>query len=302
MKKVASYEELSKLIFSNLKKNVITNMFMTKEVLETEITFGNLYYILFSNGLFIIRDRAEYFVLNYYINNIDSKETKEEIEEILKEKIKKKIVIEVVGKTESDEKYIKICQLLEECGLEKTIVRERFSKKEEIIEDNGINDNGINDSSINNNSKNKNIEIVDNVNNNIKKIRYCEKADIKEVKNILELYFDKFHGCIPTIAQIEEDIKNKKIIKAVVENSDDEEIAGILHVDYNNNSSEIRHLAVKDEHRNKNIGTSLISYFTLTIKTQKSTVWTGKENIIAQKVYEKNGYKKDGYVSTVFEN
>ena len=148
MKKVASYEELSKLIFSNLKKNVITNMFMTKEVLETEITLGNLYYILFSNGLFIIRDRAKYYVLNYYINNIDSKETKEEIEEILKEKIKKKIVIEVVGKTESDEKYIKICQLLEECGLEKTIVRERFSKKEDIIENNAINDNNINDNNI----------------------------------------------------------------------------------------------------------------------------------------------------------
>ena len=34
-------------------------------------------------------------------------------------------------------------------------------------------------------------------------------------------------------------------------------------------------------------------------KVDNKTVWTGVENKAAQRVYERNGYIRDGYVSTV---
>lgn len=279
MNKVNNYQEISKLIFANLKKDVITNTFLAKKEFENEILNGNLYYSLINNGVLIIRDRKDYIIINYYLNDVNNKENivtlKNEIQNIYKysEVEDKKIVIEVVGKEECNEKYLQQVNLFMQIGLHVAIKRVRLSKKLDI-----------------NSLSVDNVEILE------PNIKFCEEDDIQEILEILRENFDKYYGCIPDIEFLRNEIKNKNFFKYTTT----DKIIGILQIKNSSKSSEIRHLAVKKEHRNKGVAKKLIEKYDKEIKTNNKTVWTGVENKVAQGIYEKNGYLKDGYVSTVF--
>ncbi len=62
----------------------------------------------------------------------------------------------------------------------------------------------------------------------------------------------------------------------------------------------IKHLAVKSEYRKQNIGKMLVSKLIEENGNKKYSVWTGKENESAIKVYESNGFKIDDYCSRVY--
>ena len=263
MEKVKSYEELSKLIFKHLKKDVATNSFLSKEEYEKEILKENLYYSDFPFGLLIMRDRKDYFILNYYLN------ITEDLKSIIEKElisIKKKIVVEVVGKDENDSKYLNQLDLFLSLNFENKISRIRYSLNSE------------------------NVKISSNI---------CSNANINDLSEILSLLknnFNNLYGCIPESDALETDIYNNNFLKVVMDNK----IVGILHAKHTKNSAEIRHLAVLKEYRRKGIASNLVLNFINLYKNLNKSVWTGSDNVEAQKVYEKYGFKKDGYVSTVF--
>lgn len=102
-----------------------------------------------------------------------------------------------------------------------------------------------------------------------KNVSLCEKEDAKEVFEILNKSFDEFSGCIPTYEEIEKDIENKNVY---VYRKD--RILGILHFSDGKLSSEIKHLVVVPECRNKGIAQSLISSYLNNSVSKNKRVWT----------------------------
>ena len=102
-----------------------------------------------------------------------------------------------------------------------------------------------------------------------KNVSLCEKEDAKEVFEILNKSFDEFSGCIPTYESIEKDIENKNVY---VYRKD--RILGILHFSDGKLSSEIKHLVVVPECRNKGIAQSLISSYLNNSVSKNKRVWT----------------------------
>lgn len=273
IKKVESYQEISKLIFLNLKKDVITNNFISKEDFENEINQGNLYYICFAQGLFIFRDRGNFFILNYYLRSV----TVDREIKIIPNLINKPIVVEIVGKNDDDIKFLKAVEFFKNIGMHIAIKRERFSKRKQAET----------------NIKYENKD-VDNVNNEEVNVKYCEIEDLKVICELLNSNFSKYYGCIPSNEGLKLDIFRNNLYKAILDNK----IVGLLHIKKTDNSSEIRHLVVDELYRNRGIANELVQKYDNDINVNK-TVWTGKDNISAQRVYEKNGYVRDGYVSAV---
>lgn len=274
MQRIESYEEISKLVFKNLKKDVITNTFLSKEDFENEIKYGNIYYISFNNGLFLLRDRIDYCILNYYIQEVDLAE----INAWLEKEIDKPLIVEVVGKKADEIKYNKALKIFENLGFERQIERERFVKKLVINNDSSVEKD------------------VDNVKKIDVKIEFCEKLDLDEVNEILASNFDKYYGCIPNKDKIESDISNQMIYKATIEGK----IVGILHFRKTDKISEIRHLAVDKDFRGLGIASKMLKKYEAEIDANK-VVWTGTNNSSARKIYENEGYVKDGMVSTVLK-
>ena len=102
-----------------------------------------------------------------------------------------------------------------------------------------------------------------------KNVSLCEKEDAKEVFEILNKSFDEFSGCIPTYEEIEKDIENQNVY---VYRKD--RILGILHFSDGKLSSEIKHLVVVPECRNKGIAQSLISSYLNNSVSKNKRVWT----------------------------
>lgn len=290
MNKVRNYEEISKLIFQNLKKDIVTNTFLTKTEYEDEINNDSLYYTAFEFGLLIYRSREKYYILNYYLRCEENliEQLVNELKLTL-ENINKPIVVEIVAKTETDEKYLFINKVFANAEFKVELKRIRFTLK--------------NDANIKNDVNTENNLSCTKKENDFEKYEY-QKPTIQDATNITKLLnenFNEYYGCIPTQDKLKEDIENGSIYiavndKVVMENK---KIIGVLHIKIGKNNSEIRHLAVDKNYRKNGVASNLMSIYLNEDNSQTKTVWTGTENIYAQKVYEKYGYKKDGYASTV---
>lgn len=283
MKLIKNYQELSKLIFSHLKKNLITNCFLGKEEWTLEIQNDLAYYIETEKNLYLFRKRDGFWILNYYLNDLDTE---------FNNSILNPIVVEFVGRNILENNYQKQQELFNNLGWKKCVERERFEKIESSIEEKQSefenNDCGNGDIEIKNNSKNDS------------KIEIClaQEHDFDNVLELLKDSFNPYYGCIPTNLKLLEDINNGGVYMAKINNK----IVGILHFKHMDKLAEIRHLAIDKDWRGQGIANELMNVYENEVRTQKKIVWTGIENQAAQGLYLKNGYKKDGYVSNVYMN
>ncbi len=71
IRKADNYKDYSKLIMSQMKRDVMTNSFMSGSEIKAEISCGNLFYALLDGGLLIFRRRDGHVRLNYYIRDIE---------------------------------------------------------------------------------------------------------------------------------------------------------------------------------------------------------------------------------------
>lgn len=125
---------------------------------------------------------------------------------------------------------------------------------------------------------------------------FCEKKDLKRAFSLIKDNFDKYSGCIPDEDEFEKDIAEKKVICFRTE----DKISGILHFARGGKSAEIRHLAVSPESRGKGAAANMIKFYSDNSPCEKFSVWTGADNLIAIKLYNDNGYEKDGMISKVY--
>lgn len=127
-------------------------------------------------------------------------------------------------------------------------------------------------------------------------IEMCKDVDVDNIMQILKENFNEYTGCIPLRSSLLRDIENENIYVYKKE-----KIEGILHFKEEKNLSEIKHLVVLKTERNKKIATKLLNRYLYDTCEKKKRVWTGKDNTIARKFYEKNGYELDGYTSIVLK-
>lgn len=127
-------------------------------------------------------------------------------------------------------------------------------------------------------------------------IEMCKNDCVDEVMQILKENFNEHTGCIPLRSSLLRDIENENIY--VYKKG---KIEGVLHFEKGKTFSEIKHLVVLKAERNKKIATKLLNRYLYDTCEKKKRVWTGKDNTIARKFYEKNGYELDGYTSIVLK-
>ncbi len=75
---------------------------------------------------------------------------------------------------------------------------------------------------------------------------------------------------------------------------------GVLHYEQKGKTSELRHLAVAAECRRQGIGRTLVGAYLRRCGAGLCRVWTGEDNVSAQRLYESFGYEKDGWTSRVY--
>lgn len=182
-------------------------------------------------------------------------------------KLSKKIVIEIPSKKEED--IEKLQKFFEKVGFNIVLNRIRLTQDKNIF--------------------------TDKV--NIENIEIANLKDYKKIVKILQKNYDKYTGCIPEREILKQDIINKNIYCYKI----NKEVVGVLHIVSKLKTSEIRHLVVVEEYRNKNIAKSLISRYLVDSDISTKYVWTSIDNDIAKKLYSKFGYESDGYASKVLK-
>ena len=121
--------------------------------------------------------------------------------------------------------------------------------------------------------------------------REPELSLLPAVQRLLEQSFDSRTGCIPSLQELGQD--------GLLCTFREETPTGVLHYRRTKTGTELRHLAVRSDCRGQGLGAVLVeNYLRLTGK-EKSQVWAARENAPAQHLYEKYGYRPDGWESVV---
>jgi len=111
------------------------------------------------------------------------------------------------------------------------------------------------------------------------------------VLGLMERCFDPRTGCIPSAEVLAED--------TVLCTWDGETLTGLLHYRQAKTGTELRHLAVRADRRGSGIGAMLVESYLQRTGQENSLVWTAKDNTAARHLYEKYGYRPDGWESVV---
>ena len=121
----------------------------------------------------------------------------------------------------------------------------------------------------------------------------AEAKDADEALALIKRAFDNKTGCIPT-----DDAFRADIVAGHVLVYRDGGIIGLVHFNEEKNSSDIRHVAVDENHRGEGIASRLVGEY-IAGRDKRCRVWAREDYISARRVYEKNGYDTDGTKSDV---
>lgn len=117
----------------------------------------------------------------------------------------------------------------------------------------------------------------------------CKQGDLSY--GLLEQNFSPLTGCIPDREEWEI-LRNKGQILTLP--------GGVLHYEIKGKTTELRHLAVDRARRRQGFAGALVGEYLNRWGRAMSRVWTGKDNIAAQRLYESFGYEKDSLTSRVY--
>ncbi len=266
MKKVEDFGEISSLVSSYMKKGVLTNNFIMQDKYMEYISSGSLYYENTGRLLVLLADHKTHWRIYYHIRELGA-----EIE-LPKDK---PLVFELVYKNENEALGNQLNFWVQK-GFNPYIRRLR------------MNGNPENFNYIQSNSTGR--------------VIYADTKQTGEIHRLISETFDRYLGCVPTIAELEEYIKKNEVLTA-----EDEEgrLQGILHIGSKNSAYFIWHLLVLPEARGKGAAKRLLTRFFNEINNSekvntKVQLWVKKDNLSARGLYEATGLKYDGWESIGF--
>lgn len=126
-------------------------------------------------------------------------------------------------------------------------------------------------------------------------VRTAEPAENRAVLAFLRENFSSLTGCLPNEAELAEALTQGQVL--VLEEAGT--LTGLLHFSHDGKSGEIRHLAVRADHRGRGLTRPLIAAFLQATGGAKSTVWLREDFPAARAAYETMGFAPDGRRSAV---
>jgi len=263
MKKVEEIGEINSLISSYMKKGVLTNNFIMQDKYMEYISSGSLYYENTGKLLVFFADHKNHWRIYYHIRELDT-----DIE-LPKDK---PLVFELVYRNEIEVLRNQL-DFWAQRGFEPYIHRLRM------------------------NGYTENMNYIQS--NSTVRVKYADSNQAGEIQQLISDAFDRYLGCVPTVAELEEYIKKNEVLAAVDENG---RLQGILHIGSRNSVNFIWHLLVLPEARGKGVAKRLLTHFFDSISNSKSInakiqLWVKKDNMSARGLYESAGFKYDGWES-----
>jgi len=120
-------------------------------------------------------------------------------------------------------------------------------------------------------------------------VHIAAESDFDGVHTLLHDCFDLRTGCLPSAAELRDDIR-RGLVLCVKDN----EIGGVLRFGEFSGRVEVLHLAVREDYRGRGIGRTLVGAFTARYSERKCTVWMREGYAPALKTYTAAGFSPDG--------
>ncbi len=127
-------------------------------------------------------------------------------------------------------------------------------------------------------------------------VRAARPGDLLALQSLLEEVFDPRTGCLPTDRELEADIAAGTVLLAQREGV----CAAVLHGRKDRNAVDFRHVAVRQSFRRMGLGTALLSAFDTLYGPARCRLWVRTDNFAAIHLYERLGYRPDGWTSGVW--
>ncbi len=266
MKKVEEIGEINSLVSSYMKKGVLTNNFIMQDKYMEYISSGSLYYEDTGKLLVLLADHKNHWRIYYHIRELDA-----EIE-LPKDK---PLVFELVYRNENEALRNQL-DFWEQKGFKPYIHRLRMNGNPE------------------------NLNVIQS--NSTGRVIYADTKQTGEIQQLITEAFDRYLGCVPIMAELEEYIKKNEVLAA---EDEDGRLQGILHIGSKNSTYFIWHLLVMSEARGKGVAKRLLTHFFNNINSSDKTntklqLWVKKDNVSARGLYEAAGLKYDGWESVGF--
>ncbi|MGN1410395.1 MAG: GNAT family N-acetyltransferase, partial [Eubacteriales bacterium] len=122
-------------------------------------------------------------------------------------------------------------------------------------------------------------------------VRAADENDFDFARELLLGCFSPLTGCLPDENELHLAVNEGRILL--------HSRGGLLHYDKTRTGYELRHLCVTEKSRGCGVGGELVRAYDSLLDNKKSVVWVRDGYAPAEKVYEKNGYEKDGMRSSV---
>ena len=120
-------------------------------------------------------------------------------------------------------------------------------------------------------------------------------ASFDAVRAFLLAQFDPLTGCIPPDDALRAAVEAGEMLCL----TDEAGITALLHYAPGRAACEIRHLAVRADCRGQGLAQRLLGMLRARTGGQKCTVWARQGNTPAERFYEKNDFRPDGWTSVV---
>ncbi len=276
MIKVEEVGEINSLISSYMKKGVLTNNFIMQDKYMEYISSGSLYYENTGKLLVLLADHKTHWRIYYHIRELGA-----EIE--LPED--KPLVLELVYKNDNEALRNQLDFWVQK-GFKPYIHRLRMNGKVENL----------------NYFQSNSCGVVYSDTSQSNRVIYADTTQTGEIHRLISESFDRYLGCVPAMAELEEYIRKNEVLVAEDEAG---RLQGILHIGSKNSAYFIWHLLVMPEVRGKGVAKILLTHFFNNINNRenlnaKVQLWVKKDNLSARGLYEAAGLKYDGWESVGF--
>jgi GNAT superfamily N-acetyltransferase len=267
MNKIESYKQIQELFIRirAYKEGFITNFFIGEERCNLLIDKNLLFLSEYEKCCLIFYKEEVFFHL--YFLSVNNDRLSIALKDFFNKNFNITFVTDIIG---SDTVVAEFSALLESCGFEKYTKLIRMNR---LTEENPS-------------------DIVPDP-----RIEYATLEWMNQIKNILNEHFDTYSEQIPLLEEIEQWIKDKRIIGIL----DRKKIIGLVIFEIIGMTSHLRYWFVDPEHRNKKIGSALLRRFFYECRnTKRELFWvvTKNENAIVR--YEHYGFKPEQLFDQVF--
>lgn len=263
-KQIETAEQLSELMKKlsdfHFQRGVLTNNFLSPQMLERDVQAGRLLAYDFSGGVLVFRQRGGHFRMYYDL--LPTEELEQSLEAL---DFPTPCVTEIAMRQGGENSAVSCFEKRGfVCGLERVRLTRRSDERVDLGPWAG-------------------------------EVKLAAEADCAELLASMKESFDELMGCLPTRDELMADIKDGEVLVA----KKDGELCGYLQMRRSNAFVEIQHVATLPHARGQKLAQRLMAEYINNFPTKTRRSWVGKDNLASLNLHRRNGFAEDGYTSKV---